>query len=457
MARRAPSSVIGILVVVLGLAFTTSALAARPTYKHRRHVRKHATFVKVKPKHRRQPRTYPGPRPTTPTSTLPLPTLPAAVPDPISIASLSSTAPVSAPPVTTPPVTTPPPTTPPSPPPPTSAGLIVGLNCGCAGWGGSSTADRLDLVTGATGTKWLREEIDWATVEPQPGVFDFSYYDHFMLLAAQRGLHVLATLYDTPSWAGPAYNAIPSDPSAFAQYVAAVVGRYGTNGSFWAQNPTLKGSAITTWEIWNEPYLSTGDDGNYDPAAYANLVKASAIAGRGADPNAKFLMAAEMQSAMANGVWQWWVDALYQAVPDLNNYFDGVAVHPYGSDVTTLNPIVPGQPYPNYGHVRRIEDIHQLFLNHGASDKPFWITEAGWSTCSDSSGCVTAAQQAANLATLFNDIHGNWSSFVHAAFIYDYGDGSQPTTTQGGYGLTYLDGSPKPALAIFQPQAAASA
>ena len=190
-----------------------------------------------------------------------------------------------------------------------AGGLIVESNANVAGWGGASTAPRLDLVTGATDTKWLREEIDWATVEPQPGVFDFSYYDHFMLLAAQRGMHVLPVLYDTPSWAGPAYNAIPSDPTAFAQYVAAVVGRYGSNGSFWAQNPTLKGSAITTWELWNEPYLGSGDNGVYDPGAYARLVKAAAIAGRGADPNAKFLMAAEMQSAMTDGAWQWWVDA----------------------------------------------------------------------------------------------------------------------------------------------------
>ena len=100
----------------------------------------------------------------------------------------------------------------------TTGPLVVGLNANVANWGGPSTADRLGAVTRATATKWLREEIDWATVEPLPGVFDFSRYDHFMQLAAQRRLHVLAVLYDTPSWAGPAYNAIPSDPTAFSQY-----------------------------------------------------------------------------------------------------------------------------------------------------------------------------------------------------------------------------------------------
>jgi hypothetical protein len=339
-----------------------------------------------------------------------------------------------------------------------SGGLVVGLNANASGWGGASTADRLDLVTGATGTKWLREEFDWATIEPHPGVFDFSYYDHFVVLAAQRGLHVLALLYDTPSWAGPASNAIPSDPSAFAQFVTAMVNHYGSNGSLWAQYPSLKGSAITTWELWNEPFGSAYNDGDYDPGRYARLVKAAGSAGHAADPNAKFLMASEMQTERdANGNWQWWTDAMYQAVPDLNNYFDGVAMHDYGTDTTTLNPIIPGQPYPNYGHILRIYDLRQQFINHGAGDKPFWITEIGWSTCNDESTCVTPAQQASNLTTLFNDIRGPWSSFVQGVFVYHYTDENTDSTVQHSYGLTYNDGSPKPALAIFRAQAAASA
>jgi hypothetical protein len=337
-----------------------------------------------------------------------------------------------------------------------SGGLVVGLNADAEGWGGASTAGRLDLVTSATGTKWLREEFKWNLIEPQPGQFDFSYYDHFMLLAAQRGLHVLPLLYETPSWAGATPDTIPSDPTAFAQYVAAVVGRYGAGGSFWAEYPSLSGSAIHTWEIWNEPYLPSGDNNDYNPGRYAQLVKAAAIAGRSADPGAKFLLAAEMQSARdSNGNWQWWTDALYQAVPDLNNYFDGVAMHDYGSDTSTLNPIIAGQAYNNYGHIRRIEDLHQQFLAHDAN-KPFWITEAGWSTCTDSPDCVTPAQQAANLSALFALIHTTWSSWIQAAFIYRYGDGANPSSTQDAYGLTNLDGSPKPALTIFQQQAANS-
>jgi len=342
---------------------------------------------------------------------------------------------------------------------PASGGLVVGLNANVSGWGNASTQPRLAQVTSQTHTKWLREDFHWDQIEPAPGQFDFSYYDHFMLLAAQAGEHILPVLYHAPSWAGATYNAIPSDPSAYAQYVAAVIGRYGTNGSFWNQYPTLRGSAIQTWELWNEPYYSTGDNNNYNPGNYARLVKAAAIAGRAADPNAKFLLASEMQSAQdANGNWQWWTDALYQAVPDLNNYFDGVAAHPYGANTTSLNPEIAGHPYNNYNSLHRIQDIHQQFINHAAANKPFWITEIGWSTCSNDPTCVTPAQQAANFTTLFADLHGSWSSWVQAAFLYHYTDGDNPTTnSEDAYGLTTNTGTPKPALSIFQTQASLSA
>jgi hypothetical protein len=238
--------------------------------------------------------------------------------------------------------------------------------------------------------------------------------------------------------------------------VAAVVGRYGPGGSFWRKHPNLAGSSITAFELWNEPYFANGNGGNYDPGRYARLVKAAGTAGHAAAPSAKFLIEAEMESHL-DGVWTWWVDALYRAVPNLNQYFDGVAVHDFGKDTTNLSPIVYGQPYPNFGRLRRIEDLRQQFLRHLAGEKPFWIMETGWPTCTQpNSDCVTPAQQAANLNTLFGYLKTTWKAWVQAAFVYRYEDGSDPNTVQGGYGLVKLDGVPKQALGLFKPFALAS-
>jgi hypothetical protein len=338
-----------------------------------------------------------------------------------------------------------------------SGGLVVGLSEGAAGWGGKSTAPRLNGIMSTTNARWLRDAFLWSRIEPSRGKFRFSYYDHYLLLAARRGLHLVAQLVGTPKWAGAAPDTIPSDATAYAHYVAAVVGRYGPGGTFWRGHPKLSGSAISIFELWNEPYFDNGNNGDYNPGRYARLVKAASIAGHAVNPSAKFLLEAEMESHLG-GVWVWWVDALYHAVPDLNNYFDGIAVHDFGHYTKTLNPIVPGKPYGNFGHIRRIEDIRRQFVRHGGAGKPFWILETGWSTCTQRSiDCVTQAQQAANLATLFGYLDTTWKNWVQAAFIYRYKDGARPTTVQDGYGLVHLNGRPKPALRLFKTFAAASA
>ncbi len=339
-----------------------------------------------------------------------------------------------------------------------SRGLVIGLDASVAGWG--DIPGRLDQVVSSSGTKWLREDFQWDEIEPQPGKFDFSRYDQYMLAAAQHNTHVLALLFETPSWAGPSWNSIPADPSAYAAYVAAVVGRYGPHGSLWKQHPGLADYAIQTYELWNEPYYDNGDDGNYDPGRYARLVKAAAIAGRQADPAAQFLLAAENQAQLVNSKWVWWVDALYQAVPDLNNYFDGVAVHPYGTNMTGLSFPTPGQAYNGYEQVRRVQAIHREFTQHGAADKLLWITEIGWPTCtSGSDRCTTPAGQAAHLTDVFNYARTDWRSFLQAVFVYSYDDShaEDPNNPEDDYGLAYNNGASKPALSVFRSNAASSA
>jgi hypothetical protein len=340
---------------------------------------------------------------------------------------------------------------------PVSGNLIVGLNASVSGWANMSA--RMDQVASQAAPTWIRQEFDWSQIEPTRGTYNWSTYDTFMQLTAQHAVHVLPTLMDTPSWDGPSWNAIPSDPTDYATFVAAVVKRYGPHGSFWTSHPTLDPTyALATYELWNEPYYSNGNNGNYNPATYANLVKAATTAGRAADPTTHYLLAAENQSQLVNSTWVWWVDALYQAVPNLNNYFDGVVVHPYGTDLTNLSYPTPGVAYDGYDQIRRVESIRQEFVNHGASDKPLWLTEIGWPTCtSGSTHCTTEAGQATNLTTVFNDARTTWKPYVQAVFVYNYQDnGSNNTDPENDYGLVNYNGTPKAALTIFKNQTALS-
>ena len=334
---------------------------------------------------------------------------------------------------------------------PSSRALRVGLNGNSQGYG-SGMGGVQDGVR-ATGAGWTREAFAWDVIEPQSGSWDFSRYDAVLLSAAQRGLMVLPVLMTAPGWAAPAWNAIPSDPTAYGDYVAHVAARYGPGGSFWSAHPDLAAFAPQYFEIWNEPYYVQFSNNDINPGRYARLVKAAGQAGKAANPQAKFLAAAETDVQPTGGSqWVSWTDAMYQAVPDLNNYFDGVAVHPYSGNQA------PDAPVNGYVHDKfvRMQTIRDKFVSHGAANKPFWITEIGWSTCTGNNECVSESNQAAYTAKLFDMIKTTYSSYVQGIFLYHYTDfgNGDPNDREQWYGMIHRDGSHKPVYNVLHTAAA---
>ena len=133
----------------------------------------------------------------------------------------------------------------------------------------------------AAGVRWVRNDLDWATIEQAPGVYDFATagFDALVAAAEREGLRVLFILdYGNPLY-GPA-QAVVSDAGrqAFAAYAAAAAARYGGRGH--------------AWEIWNEPNLPQfwgGGGARPDPLAYASLVAVAAAALHEADPSGQVL------------------------------------------------------------------------------------------------------------------------------------------------------------------------
>jgi hypothetical protein len=346
----------------------------------------------------------------------------------------------------------------PSTPPvvtPAPQDLHVGVIANTQAWG-PDTGWAQDQVA-ATGADWLREEFDWSVIEPRNNQWDWSRYDRVLTEASVRGMHVLPLLIDTPGWAGATWDTIPSDPSDFAQYAGKVVERYGPGGIFWQQHPELDSSVAPEYfEIWNEPFLGVFSNGDADPAKYARLVRAAARAGHATNPNAKYILAADISATDDWSSWHAWIDPMYKAVPDLGNYFDAVAVHPYAAED-------PDQWHPGTDLARwetpRIEQIRREFVSHGDGEKHIWVTEMGWSTCTGDPHCVTERQQADYLARFFQQVTTQWSSYVDAVFVYHLNDlganGGDPNDKEDWFGLTRHDGSKKPAYRVIQQVTAA--
>jgi hypothetical protein len=90
------------------------------------------------------------------------------------------------------------------------------------------------------GVDVVRVTIDWRTVEPRRGTFDWTHYDELLDGLHAHGIAPLVTLYGTPGWAngGRSENWAPTSKWTFAAFAHTAASRY---------------SFVHMWTIWNEP------------------------------------------------------------------------------------------------------------------------------------------------------------------------------------------------------------
>jgi hypothetical protein len=163
------------------------------------------------------------------------------------------------------------------------------------------------------------------------------------------------------------YGTIPTP--AEAQNLAGWARAYGPGGTFWAGRSD-GALAIRTIEFGNETsygyqYGDSAGAASYTARAqtYAVRVKeaAEAISATGVDVGVL---------AQADDWTGDWVNAMYSAVPNLDNYVAGWTIHPYGTNWQS-----------------RLQDLASQTAAHGApSSIPIDITE--WGVATDNGNCL---------------------------------------------------------------------
>lgn len=214
----------------------------------------------------------------------------------------------------------------------------------------------------AAGVETVRTSFMWAQAQASAGApFDFSSTDPIVQMASAHGLGVEPVVILAPDWArqDPQYPfSPPVSAYRYADYLTALIGRYGPSGTFWTEHPGLPRLPIRTWQIWNEPHLpfqwSIPQGKDYAPG-YAHLLKIAYRAVKRADPGATVVLA-----GLANDSPRY-LQHLYKA--GIGGSFDVAAIHPYtrqARGVVTL--------------VRRFRAV--MARNHD-SGKRVWVTELG--------------------------------------------------------------------------------
>lgn len=238
---------------------------------------------------------------------------------------------------------------------------------------GSTDFDRMGQAKIGT----LRILVSWSTINSSAGSFDWGGLDAVVGGAAENGVEVLPFLYGTPDWVATGLDgrSCSGDCSIFAPksaaaldswstFVGAAVDRYGPNGQFWTENPTVPKVPITAWQIWNEPNLPGYFKTSNPPRKYAKLVKVSDKAVNGAAKHAKTVLAGlsgnpESKKAAPNRFLK-----KVLKVRKVKKHFNAAALHPYAPSIKKFKKL--------------LRQVHKAMKKRGAGSKPLWITEMGW-------------------------------------------------------------------------------
>ncbi len=243
-----------------------------------------------------------------------------------------------------------------------------------AGEGDAARREFRTTAAAAAGVRYLRWEFCWERVEPARGEFDFSGYDRAVDRAGEAGMEFIGLLAYGNPWASSQTDSDdkypPDDPADFAAYVGATVSHFR--------------GRMHRWEVWNEQNAGYRFwKPSADPGAYGALLKAAYLAARQADPGAEVAFGGTFFAPQGLSGSIDFIRAVFEAHPDLGDYFDAMAFHPYMLYPPSVAP-ESKESRPPFDYIEQrtltemIADVRSLLAEHGMGDKPIWITEMGW-------------------------------------------------------------------------------
>lgn len=321
----------------------------------------------------------------------------------------------------------------------------VGINVDLTRYSPDELAHHLEMMRGARVT-WVRQFIHTDRFAIAPDAYDWTMWDPiFAVLESYPELKLVPVFFGAPSWlrdqrAPDAATSPPSDPSAFAQIVAAFAQRYAAQ--------------IDTYQIWDEPNLMAAWGGlEPRPADYAELLAQSARAIRSVDADAHMLAAAlapTVETGPRNLSDLVFLTELYRLGAD--EIVDGFAAKPYGFSLPPDDRLAASD-HLNFSRVVALRDV---MVAHGDSAKALWISEFGWNALpSDWTGepsiwgQVTQQQQAAFTRSAFARAEREWA-WLGGMILSWWQPGVDVNDPVIGFSIIAPDDQPTPLYAVLR-------
>lgn len=299
------------------------------------------------------------------------------------------------------------------------------------------------------GVQWVRWDIDWSVVQPNgPANYLWDGPDRVTATAKKYGINSLGIITSTPKWAADQacsadFGCAPADPKSFGHFAGQVALRYKNSVSY--------------WEIWNEPNHSIFWKPKPDAKKYAEVLKEACLEIKKSNPQS-FILSGGLSSTGNEPDGRisplTFMQVLYAS--GYNQYFDGVALHPYNLPLSLKNN-------KGWNGWQYVSSVRQLMITNGDPAKKIWVTEYGAPT--GGPGIVhdinqldftynsdymseVAQQEMALQVTTFYSQNIDW---MGPFFWYSLKDGgTNRDTPENFFGLLRFDGSKKPAYDAYQ-------
>jgi hypothetical protein len=296
-------------------------------------------------------------------------------------------------------------------------------------------AELARMGRGKVGT--LRMNLAWGTVQGSSGAgYDWSHYDGVVGDAAKNGIRVLPTVYSSPQWAEPSpeYPPLGGRLGEFEDFARAAVERYGSDGSFWKENPGIPKLPITLWQLWNEPNSPLFWKPAPNASDYLELLRSfDSTVGR-ADRKAQVMLGGLFPTPRGGNSMEGFMTELYEG--GAQGHFDAAAIHPYAANPANA--------------LASTADLRNVMNESGDRDTPIWITEVGWASAGQPSGLTVGPErQAAYLRQTF-DLAAQHRERLGIDGVIWYSLNDTPGPLWPGHcGLFTLDGAAKPSWDAF--------
>lgn len=290
-----------------------------------------------------------------------------------------------------------------------------------------------------------RFEISWgATQKTRKGGYDWAGSDSKFRESASKGLQPAPFVYGTPRFINktPGSFVPPTESRAnreeWQDFMRAAARRYGPDGDFWAENPTVPELPVRQWILWNEQNARAFWQPKPNVRDYATLIEITDEALADVNPKARIVL---------GGMYGYPKDErnidavdffrkLYE-VRGIEKRFEAISVHPYGGGVGTVKT--------------QIKEARRAVRKAGDPNVDLLVGEIGWASSGPNTtpevvGLEGQANRLREGLKLLVDKRRAWN--IIGAYVYVWRDFEIESACLWcpHAGLLRVDGSGKPAL-----------